>query len=580
MIIFYSDTGFEHNLTNLDITFIEENNLFYDSFFKNYSLPFSVPLDDETSVKFGLIDMDNIANYKVKYTGKLLIDYNFEDAYFIIEEYENDLQATLYFGTETLPLLETKLSDLPFPIIKTTSLKTYANSILDKKWPEVPCNFPMVFDDEFNNETNYEDFEGIINQYNGYYFIENILNEEGTPLNKNIMMAFPYLMEVLKVGFNSAGLEMTGDFTSTKRNQNILITPTTHLESFSTTTYDNYQFSQTTDEYILNESLVYEYKKQHSIQLIGTYNLNIVLNLPKSINMVSFTIEKDSETIYIGDSNSIEETITVNNEDATTTKTLTVTLIIEPTEEDISNYNNFEFEKSEGKLNIFKDTFSLSELMPDITFGTLLTKVKNWQNLKIDINTNYVVMDYIEKNFENINYIDESEYEIKTPKRKFNQSKVYKLQYSEDNYLLISKDGRINSTDGFLEENINEINADLEILNIEERDSIFSAVNNTDADFSLLLYNGTNSNNLPVAVDNIDGFTFNLQDIYYEYWEKWLNFRLLSETYTDEFNAHALDNFDINNGSFKYNKKHIKKTITRKRVSEEQWEYTIETETI
>ena len=64
MIVFYGE-NFELNLTNLSIKFIEESNFFYTSFFRNYTLPFIIPLDDETSEKLGLIDIDNIVDYKL-----------------------------------------------------------------------------------------------------------------------------------------------------------------------------------------------------------------------------------------------------------------------------------------------------------------------------------------------------------------------------------------------------------------------------------------------------------------------------------------------------------------------------------
>ena len=153
MIIFYGD-NFELNLTNLEITFIQENALFYDSFFKNYTPPFTLPLDDETSRKLGLIDLENTSGYTVKHFGKIFIDTYFEDAYLFIEVEDGSLQGNIAFGKLTIPILETNLSELPFPLIKTTSINAWANSIKSKQYPEVSHCFPMMFDDDFSSETN------------------------------------------------------------------------------------------------------------------------------------------------------------------------------------------------------------------------------------------------------------------------------------------------------------------------------------------------------------------------------------------------------------------------------------------
>lgn len=578
MIIFYGQ-DFELNLTNLNITFIEENALFFDAFFKNYTLPFTLDIDDEISQKLGLIDLENSSDYKVKHFGKIFIDNHFEDAYFLIEVIEDAIECTLYFGKVTIPLMDTQLAALPFPLIKNESVNAWANAIKNKTYPEVSHSFPMVFDDEFKKESNYEAFEGIINNYNGSNFIINSIDGTGAVLNKNIIVPFPYLMGVLKVGFASAGLQMIGDFVNTKANNHILIDPKkNHLEKFSSGTYDNYQFSQTTDEYLDGAVLVYEYEKTYTIDSIGTFSIKAFLNFPKEVIVRQLIIKRVDDVIYSAVGNAIDETITINKE-FLAAEIITITLVLEAVNLNVALYNDFVFEKGEGKLNIFTNSFSLAEFMPEITFGTLLNKLRNNQNLKIVISDAYVRMDYVENKFTEVEFKDESDFEMPKPKREPNQSKLYKLKYTDTDFLLIDKNGLINNTTGYRDEDIITIDMDLQILPVENRGTIFSAVRQNNDVFSLLLYNGNDLNGYPVAVDKVYGLTYKLPETYQLRWKNWLSFRLNSETYTDKFTANALEEFLINEGRKKYNKKHIYKKISRTRLSEEEWDFNIESET-
>lgn len=578
MIIFYSNTGWQQNLTNLKITFVEENAFFYDAFYKNYTKPFTFTLDDETSINLGLIDVENSSDYKVKHEGLLFIDDHFESANFIIEIENDNLEAVLTFGEIDLPIMSTPLSALPFPIIKTTDIKTHAKEIIQKNYPSVNYNFPLLFDDDFFETSHYGKFKGVVNSYDGTNYAVNSLDENGEVDNQNILVPLPYLMGILKVGFSSIGKEIIGDFVDNKVNQRILYNPKNHLEKFSSNTFESIRFSQVTEEYLDGTQLMYEYKHSFVADSIGSFNIKIFLNFPEKINVKFIKITKGLETLFFSVKNSIDETITINKEDVTT-ETILVKITLEATDYDIENYNNFEFEKSEGKLNIFRNSFSLSEFMPDMTFGAFLTKLKNWQNLKVTIANGYVRIDYIEDTFYEVQFKDETNFEIKKPKRSFNQSKLYQLLYSDTDFIFIDKNGLISNSNKYRDEDIVKIDMGIKMLPIENREGIFTALRDEDADFSFIFYDGLNTDGLPVAVGSIDGITLKLMETYERKFKKWLQFRLNSETISDKFTAHSLDIFKVNEGRFKYNKKHLYKTIKRTRQSEEQWTIEVESET-
>jgi hypothetical protein len=581
MIIFYGDT-FKLNVTDLNIKYIEESSFFYDAFYKNYTPPFNMPLDEETSLKLGLIDVDNVSSYTIKHEGKLFIDTVFYDAYLLIESENEYIEGSFYYGKENLPLLETPLSELPFPTIDNyLNIRLLASDYVDKSWPEVSCNFPMVFDDDFSATTNYKEFEGIVNNFDGSTFVTNNLDAEGNVVNKNILVPFPYIMEILKVGFNSAGKQITGAFVNKKENEHLLLDTKQHLETFSSTTSEAFQFSHITDQFFEGSTLISEYEKNIAISAIGNYKINTSLNLPGDIILHSFKILQDDVIIFETKTKTIQEETVINKTEAAGAYSIKIVMQLVNSSPDVSSYNNFYFEKSEGKLNVFKDVFSLAEFMPDMTFGGFLQKLKNWLNLKVELYANYVVIDYVEDLFSLIDFKDETAFEVPFPARQFNQIKRYKITTENpDNEIYVGKDGLSSTIDDIREEDIKTIDTGVSLYEVEERNGIFAALRNEDADFGIILYNGKDAANYAISVASVDGFTFSLQEIYTYYWKKWLYFRLNSETYTDKFTAHSLEEFNILVGRYKYNKKHIIKKITRQRVSEEEYLLEIESETL
>lgn len=578
MILFTTD-NYQLNLTNIKITFIEESSFFFDSFYKNYTPPFFLPMDDETAVKLGLINVENISSYSVKHAGTLLIDFELFDAYFLIEVENENIEATLYFGKLSLPYLEKKLSDFTWPTINATNFLAYINDNLSKAWPDVPCNYPMVIDNFTKEENDYDAFLGFANNYTGGSFVLNSL-DEGVANNKNIMVPYVYIMEILNRCFSSSGVSVIGDFTQNKANNYLLLDPNMHLESFSTTLEEVYVLSTPSDQYISNNILISEYTKEHTIYSKGVFSLKVAFNLPKTENVKTFKILQDDVVIYETDELNVNKEFTFTKEETTGTINVKVLLELESTGLDISDYNNFHFDKTDGKVNIFKRTFSLSEVMPDITFGGFLSFLKNWFNLNITYKNDYVIIDYVEQNFYELDFIDETAFEVPKPKRSFSQEKVYKLKYNNDE-LIIGKGGITDNLDGVRDEDIFEIDMQVHLLPITEKDEIITAERDEDVDFGILLYKGLNSDGLPTATSFVeDNKTFSLREIHDLFWKKWIYFRTNSEEYTDEFTAHLLDSFSLDKGRFKYNKKHINKSISKSRISEEFYKYTIVSETL
>jgi hypothetical protein len=591
MITFYADAGFVLDLTDTKITLVEENPLFYNYFIRNYTWPFRKKIDDETSKKLGFIDLDNVGDYEVKFYGKLLIDDTFDEAFLLITDIvDKVIEGSIYYGRETLALLDKPLNELPFPVVNTDNLRIHARSVIDLQYPEVGYNFPMIIDQKFSETSKYEKFEGFINNYRDGNFVNNTIEAENidgqvTPVvyNRNLMVPFPYLMEILRVGFASENMVMLGSFVSDQVNEKLMVFTEKYLEKFQSSLPDFFQFTTTTeiwDAGIISAS----YSRNYAISLTGSYKIKILINIPVQIQVHEFKVLFNLEEIYSSDSNVINEELTLNVENDTDLGTLRFSLDLRMASSnssnsigDISAFNSFNFQFSDGQLNIFPNNFSLAEIMPDMTFGAFLNKIKNWLNLEVLYHKNTVIINYIESKFLNTNFKDESHLEIEIPKRKPNHSKLFKLTTGNGS-LFISKNGLENNSLGYREEDIIKIDMGLELMPIESFQDVFTAVKKESGEaFKLFLYDGL-QNDLPVSVSSIFDRNYLIEEVHNRFWKQWLLFRLNSELYTDKFPLHISEPLKISEGSFKYNKKHIFKKIKKRRKSEEEWDVEVERE--
>lgn len=585
MIIFYADAGFELDLTGTSISLVEENDLFFDYFVKDYSLPFTTNIEKFTPEQIRFLHLDNVKLSEAHYPGKFFVDNKYRNGYLkVLSIQGKKITGIIYHGSTTIPLLETKLADLPFPIINAGTLKTHAESVITKKYPDVDYNFPMIIDEEFVKETNYDEFLGIINNYeNGSFIFNNtaLVDGETVIYNKNVLTPFPYIMGILKLGFESAGLLMNGDFFQDKVNEKLIWDTSKYIEKFSISSEASHSFTTPTDEYIDNGEIISEFTKQFNAAITGTYKLKLLLNLPSDVVVKSFKITHNGTEIYTNASNIINEEIDINVSDASMFGPVVVELKTLQLNFSIEEYNKLDFETSENKLNVFPSTFSLSQVMPDMTFGTFLNKLKKWLKHKTVITNNVIRIDYIDAVLAETRFTDKSKFEITEPLKVPSAIKIYKLQYSETDYMYVDATGQVYDTTIYSSNEIETIDIGVTILPIEEFNSIFtSSRNDVDSDFKLLLYDGLQTgDNLPLAVETVLGRNFKLPEIYTLFYSKWLKFLLNAITFTDQFDCDVSEEFDINEGQLKHNQKQIFTKITKTRKGEKLWQISCESKT-
>ncbi|MCG8734023.1 hypothetical protein [Tenacibaculum finnmarkense] len=591
MIEFLSKTpkSFRLDLTDVNITLVEENPMFFNYFVKRYTWPFSKQLDDKTTASFGFLDLDNVIKYATKFHGTLIIDDVFNEAYLVISQLNNGkMEGSIYYGKETNVLFSEKLSTLPFKLISTDQLFVHAKETITKSYPDVGYNFPMIIDIEKKKNSNYEQFEGIVNNFEDGDFKTNyntVVAGEKIINNNNLLIPMPYLMEVLKVGFATKNIIMNGSFVSDTVNNKILLYTDKILEKFYSGLISDFQLIVGTevwkDNYVKSN-----YSRTQRITEVGTYTINILMAFPNDIQILDFNVTYKGEVIYRSTKNNINKKLLINAEDSDALGSIKFSLKLQKYSADvsvgignISAYNNISFDLKDGELNVFPNTFSLSQLMPDITFGAFLNKVKNWLNLEITFDKNVVNINYIEQKFLETDLKDERHLEPINVSRVFNQNKLYELK-DHLNALYISSDGLQDDSQGYKLEDITTIDVGFKKMRRTSLNGVFTATKTKEEDgFSFVLFDGL-QNGMPVTVDEIDGRNFSLEENYERNWRKWLQFRLNSETYKDKFPAHILEKFQIGAGRFKYNKKHLYKSIKRKRISNNHWQLDVESETM
>lgn len=576
MIIFYADAGWELDLTGTKITLVEENSLFHDYFVKNYSLPFITNVEKMTDDQLRFLHLDNVGLSTARYPGNLFVDNKFSRGYLTVQSVQGkNIKGIIYHGATALPVLETKLSDLPFPIVKFPSATVFAKTTASQQFPDVGFNFPMIIDEEFKSNTYYDAFEGIINKFeNGNYVVNSIVNNE--VLNKNVLTPFPYIMEILKVGFESAGLLINGDFVNDKANEKLIWDTSMYLESYSLASIDEHIFAASNDEYIFEGETFSEWSKTFSATVVGTYKLKILLNIPNNITIKSFKITHAGNEIYSNASYVINEELEISIPDSGSFGDIDVKLITLQNEINLTEYNKFNFETSSDKLNVYPNSFSLAQVMPDMTFGAFLNKLRKWLGLRIVPEQSIVRIDYIVNKFRETQFDDKSKYEISQPLKEPSKIKVYKLLYTEDDFILIDASGQMFDASSYTSSEIELIDMGVKTLPIGDSDGIFTAKRSEgDPDFKILMYDGLQTvSNLPLTLGEVSNRNFKLPEIFNMFHLPWYRFLLNSITITDKFECDTIEDFDINEGQYKYSQKHIYYKITKSRKSEKVYEVT------
>lgn len=587
MVIFQTLDGFQYDLTGHGLTFNEESPLFSEETKSNFVLPFKAPLDSELATRLGLVTENNVTSYSRRIDGFLIVDQEFYDAYLNIYDIgDEDMEIRLFYGKEVLEVFNKRLSELPFPIVDTNDdLDDFSLQALGREWPDITHNFPMVYRPNITEVSDYGYFNGYMNWRTEDLTLfrpnSNILVDgELVPRNRNVVCPMPYLLEVFKVAFKSAGLEIRGDFVNHPVIRKILFVPKKYFEYYSDPLVRAvYSFSVTSN---INNDLQ-TFTRTHNPTKNGTYTLHARLSFPKGVtkNFI-FSVTYNGKTYYsaevMNEGVNIDELIEINVKDDTFTP-IEVKLSIDKQQRSIEGYTHFVYDFREGRVNVFPQKYSLKEVMPEMKFRTFYDAIVKWLNLDVVFYENSVYLNFKDNSIQKLVYDDHSGFEDPKKGRGVMNNNLYKLTYPNGKKLMVSKSGQIYDDSGYTVSEINNIDFDVLPLNVLQTNGILTGTWPGDSEASIILglYDGIQSGQA-VTVESVNGFDLSLQAVYEGFHKFWLSFRTNSETYKDKFFMHVSNILNMRKGSFRYNKKHLIKRVRKTRVNDEYWQVNLESE--
>lgn len=607
---FISNDGFEIPLHDSDFTFVEENPRFKDTFWTNYTLPIDIEYTRDFLSKFGHYSSLNAKDLKRYHEGVHLFEGKPRKAKLEIMEFRKDsIKIQIDSGFETLPNFDKKLENLPLLDITVDDIYNHANEVVHKKYPETNYNFPKLYTDEHNLDSEeWKYFDSFINNRayyessNGKAFLRNRLENEMDVYNKNIIHPLPYLLYVLKVGFADAGFRLEGEILEDRYLKQRLI--------WSGKPYYNTGDQKEHKAYIYHEdffntnssngNITGEWRKKIRIESPGKYKvvLDLELDSQKTANIVvsskNIAALSVSKNLYFNHNSKNQNfEIDITEDEA---------ILGAEIQFDYNGYHPKNAKNAEGKnigtariqINpkrlhtkegqpipyVFnEDKVRLKKAMPDMTFGELVTTIKNLRNYDLQFDGNRVTMNVIRLAESDI--LDFRTFEVADPQRMFNDKAYFNIKFPEhetvelQNIFFDENGYHLNKKN--IPETATEISINTFTLPLVMFRGSYTAKAYNDSALMLVYYDGLNQYGDNHAT-NPAGLT---DETVAEHLKPWYMNRLTNYSYKWTFivEKNKLRKFDIRSEIFCYGKRHLIKSWTKRSLTETLYSVEIETET-
>ncbi|HBK84269.1 MAG TPA: hypothetical protein DDZ41_11870, partial [Flavobacterium sp.] len=450
-------SNFEIDLSNKKITDITENPIFSDKFSTKYSYPIEIDLEDDLDVALGFISFYNTINQPT-YIDVMYVHNNvMSPAILEIEEIQGTkMQVTISWGFEEFPSWNKKLSELSLAKFEVANIYTHAATIISQTYPAVNYNFPQIHTDKIDTDDEiWFAFEKIINNYKSGAFLENYVNlAEEITYNKNIMQPLPYLVYILKKGFEEAGYNLQGSFINHPLIKKIcLYSDATYYTTFDQESYTILKYSEdavtrteiikgifirntgmfTTNTITIIDptDLIAKYTSITTITSPGRYRIigKIVIwhnQYFKSYAKIKyrdkvifyanaggegalgFATLKNIDIVFETLSDLLPNEITIETEQRKTNEQTIIDININPIRLHDNSGNVIPTVLNPNQID-------LSRAVPDITFGDLVTVLKNWFNLNLDYIDNEAQLNFIETDIDIANLKNFEPFEVMAP---------------------------------------------------------------------------------------------------------------------------------------------------------------------
>lgn len=621
-------SNFELDLSSKKITDISENPIFSDKFSTKYSYPIEIDLEDDLDIAFGFISFYNSSNPLTLIDVTYVHNDVLSPAVLEVEEIQGKkMQITISWGFEEFPSWNKKLSELSLDRFEVTNIYTHAAGIISQTYPAVNYNFPQIHTDKIDtNDDIWFAFEKILNNYKEGAFLENFVDTvEDITYNKNIMQPLPYLLHVLKKGFEDGGYTLEGSFVNHPLIKKICIY--TDATYFTTFEQESYSIMKMSEEGVISERQIqgtftiqptFQWQQPQIItnptQRVATFTSVTTISAPgkyriigkvslHSMRFLSSTIKVKYRNTVIHNQNiglfnsringlKIEKNIDVVFETLTDLQPNEITIESEqyPTSDklifDIS-INPIRLHDTSGEaiptvLN--PNQIDLTRAVPDITFGDLITTLKNWFNLNLDYESNNAYLNFTQDDIDLARLKDFNLFEVMEPLRKLQKGNSYVLKFQDINSKEYSFVPVYHSFDTISNSSFvtNEKTTEIQIngypLPLAFRNGVQTAhaFEESNDKVQLVIYDGLTSG-LNLSKDPNDLL---LPSVHENFWRKFIDRRINAQNFQWSFLA---DSFEILGLNVKdklscYSNIHLIKSISKTEIEPEIFEVEIETE--
>ena len=551
---------------------------------------------------FGALLDDNAKFIETTFDVQYVFGNQLESAIFqIISHIGERVEFNFRFGFDELPNFDKKLADLPLEETTISDIFTHAKTIIPQTWPDVNYNYPQVFTDKYKgSNTTWETFLGVINNYDGTNFLVNTFQTENFT-NKNIIQPSVYLLHILKQGFADAGFTLKGDILSNLCIKKLLIFA--DIDYFDLKGNIN-PFQVTRNDWDVNNMGDLGYEEIFQLEANSLYRIKGKIfcyskATPNSNNDFSNSWAKltyNSSPFF-----------SISNSESQTTETffqgsLSTTSDTNPLNQKLNftaistdaNFNPADYmlditiekvlDNSPSEVHI-KNEVNLKNVVPDVTFGKLLTVVKNWFNLEITPKGKDIYINFIKDNINYTNSEDLSNFEVLKPKKEFNKLDSFLLKYADANNkeitfqpIFISKD-IIDFSNNLVDKQTETIEIDILPLPQKSENLIQTAFSSDLGGASkiyAILYDGL-QNNVNTTLETTPLMIPTMYEVYHKIW---LDFRLRAISYSWVFKMYLEQLSAIDKKVFAYGRYHIVKTLDKTQISEDLFEVEIETKTL
>lgn len=580
MIFKFINPNFEIDLLDYQIDITKENQWFSSSLFVEYSLPVEIDLDEDYDKAFGLISHINAHLNQKVFDGKIFIGNEIREAKLILISIKRKLKIKFKFGYEQFPNFGKKLKELPLEIynLEGESIYQHALNKLNASYLESNYVFPQAIPPKNKFNTSSEDFEsflGLINNYKNNAFVENTFNvAEAKSENKNIMQPMPYLIHVLKKGFEDVGFTLSGDILMDDKVLKSVITEVS--DYYTQINSDQYEWIVNPENYqsidrgpnssYFNSPAIYYSEfipdTPGLYRVAGNNNVRTALNIFSDVgafNSRLYWSNLDGVSNILSESySSIDVFLFTKNID----------IYIQVSQANIDAGHKLVFESKHlpyannedyindviDPINVLDLTFTklagydsngdytntlvepsivdLTKVVPDVSFGDLVKAVLIWRNMDITVSDSVVYINKVSKVINKTVTTSLENHNVQYPTRNFQEEKKLLLKYEDVESEDYTYDQVMVTSQGFFINDINEEEiTDHYVINLLplplkqfEGEAVIDVFLENNSKIKLMLYDGLQDG----QPNGLTNQSILIPSIYQDCYTEWFSFMLNS----------------------------------------------------